>query len=98
MNDTGCLGQIDKAVAAAIELYVADGKKLEDGTSFVTELNNCMLTISLKDKTLEMELDPNKEDFNAAKYKLDMTIGIYGDAESEDIEKKLMGMEVSKRG
>lgn len=42
MNDTGCLGQMDKAVAAAIELYVTDGKKLEDGTSFVTELNNCM--------------------------------------------------------
>lgn len=52
MNDTGCLGQMDKAVAAAIELYVTDGKKLEDGTSFVTELNNCMLTISLKDKSL----------------------------------------------
>lgn len=83
MNDTGCLGQMDKAVAAAIELYVTDGKKLEDGTSFVTELNDCMLTISLKNKTLEVEFNPDKEDFGATKYQLDMTIGIYIDIESE---------------
>lgn len=98
MNDTGCLGQMDKAVAAAIELYVTDGKKLEDGTSFVAELNNCMLTISLKDKSLSMEFDPNKEDFDGADYRLDMTIGIYQDIDSEDMERKLMGKEVARRG
>ena len=98
MNDTGCLGQMDKAVAAAIELYVTDGKKLEDGTSSVTELNNCMLTISLKDKSLSMEFDPNKEDFDGADYRLDMTIGIYQDIDSEDMERKLMGKEVARRG
>ena len=98
MNDTGCLGQMDKAVAAAIELYVTDGKKLEDGTSFVTELNNCMLTISLKDKSLSMEFDPNQEDFDGADYRLDMTIGIYQDIDSEDMERKLMGKEVARRG
>ena len=98
MNDTGCLGQMDKAVAAAIELYVTDGKKLEDGTSFVKELNNCMLTISLKDKSLSMEFDPNKEDFDGADYRLDMTIGIYQDIDSEDMERKLMGKEVARRG
>lgn len=98
MNDTGCLGQMDKAVAAAIELYVTDGKKLEDGTSFVIELNNCMLTISLKDKSLSMEFDPNKEDFDGADYRLDMTIGIYQDIDSEDMERKLMGKEVARRG
>lgn len=98
MNDTGCLGQMDKAVAAAIELYVTDGKKLEDGTSLVTELNNCMLTISLKDKSLSMEFDPNKEDFDGADYRLDTTIGIYQDIDSEDMERKLMGKEVARRG
>lgn len=73
-------------------------KKLEDGTSFVTELNNCMLTISLKDKSLSMEFDPNKEDFDGADYRLDMTIGIYQDIDSEDMERKLMGKEVARRG
>lgn len=29
MNDTGCLGQMDKAVAAAIELYVTDETQLK---------------------------------------------------------------------
>ena len=98
MNGQGWLGQMDGAVEAALELFTADNKKLDEGTSFVTELNNCMLTISLKDKSLNMEFDPNKEDFDGADYRLNMTIGIYQDIDSEDMERKLIGKEVARRG
>ena len=98
MNGQGWLGQMDGAVEAALELFAADNKRLDEGTSFVTELNNCMLTISLKDKSLNMEFDPNKEDFDGADYRLDMTIGIYQDIDSEDMERKLIGKEVARRG
>ena len=98
MNGQGWLGQMDGAVEAALELFAADNKKLDEGTCFVTELNNCMLTISLKDKSLNMEFDPNKEDFDGADYRLDMTIGIYQDIDSEDMERKLIGKEVARRG
>lgn len=57
-----------------------------------------VLRISLKDKSLSMEFDPNKEDFDGADYRLDMTIGIYQDIDSEDMERKLMGKEVARRG
>lgn len=98
MNGQGWLGQMNGAVEAALELFAADNKKLDEGTSFVTEFNNCMLTISLKDKSLNMEFDPNKEDFDGADYRLDMTIGIYQDIDSEDMERKLIGKEVARRG
>ena len=84
MNDKGYLEQMNKAIKEALELYLADNKKLEDGASFVTELNNCMLTISLKDESLVMEFNPDKEDFGDAQYKLDATIGLYCDMDGND--------------
>ena len=56
MNEKGLMEQSDAAIKAALELYAADHGKLNDGDSFTTKLNNCVLTISLKDVTDETQL------------------------------------------
>ena len=72
MNEKGSIKQLNAAIKAALELYVADHGKLNDGDSFTTKLNNCVLTISLKDGSLDVQFDP---------YTLDMKLDIY---EEED--------------
>ena len=54
MNEKGLMEQSNVAIKAALELYAADHGKLNDGDSFTTKLNNCVLTISLKDGSLDV--------------------------------------------
>ena len=60
MGERGLMDSVNDVVKAAFELYAADGKKLNDGDSFTVKLNNGALTISVKDKTLNVELEPDK--------------------------------------
>ena len=63
------------------ELYAADHGKLNDGDSFTTKLNNCVLTISLKDGSLDVQFDPDADVAVDTPYTLDMKLDIY---EEED--------------
>ena len=91
MSEKGLMDSVNDAVKAAFELYAADGKKLNDGDGFTVKLNNGALTISVKDKELNVELEPNREAAGDTPYELDVTLGIYQD--DADV-----GMEVAVRG
>ena len=45
MNEKGLMEQSNAAIKAALELYAADHGKLNDGDSFTTKLNNCVLSM-----------------------------------------------------
>lgn len=77
MGERGLMDSVNDVVKAAFELYAADGKKLNDGDSFTVKLNNGALTISVKDKTLNVELEPDRDATGDTPYELDMTLGIY---------------------
>lgn len=81
MNEKGLMEQLNAAIKAALELYAADHGKLNDGDSFTTKLNNCVLTISLKDGSLDVQFDPDADVAVDATYTLDMRLDIY---EEED--------------
>lgn len=81
MNEKGSIKQLNAAIKAALELYAADHGKLNNGDSFTTKLNNCMLTISLKDGSLDVQFDPDADVAVDATYTLDMRLDIY---EEED--------------
>lgn len=69
--------QSNAAIKAALELYAADHGKLNDGDSFTTKLNNCVLTISLKDGSLDVQFDPDADVAVDTPYTLDMKLDIY---------------------
>lgn len=77
MNEKGLIEQLNAAIKAALELYAADHRKLNDGDSFTTKLNNCVLTISLKDGSLDVQFDPDTAVEKDTPYTLDMTLDIY---------------------
>lgn len=77
MNEKGSIEQLNAAIKAALELYVADHGKLNDGDSFTTKLNNCMLTISLKDGSLNVQFDPDADAAGDTPYTLNMALDIY---------------------
>ena len=79
MNEKGFMEQSNAAIKAALELYAADHGKLNDGDSFTTKLNNCVLTISLKDGSLDVQFDADVA--VDTPYTLDMKLDIY---EEED--------------
>ena len=81
MNEKGLMEQSNVAIKAALELYAADHGKLNDGDSFTTKLNNCVLTISLKDGSLDVQFDPDADVAVDTPYTLDMKLDIY---EEED--------------
>ena len=81
MSENGLMDSVNDVVKAAFELYAADGKKLNDGDSFTTKLNNCVLTISLKDGSLDVQFDPDADVAVDTPYTLDMKLDIY---EEED--------------
>lgn len=81
MNEKGLMEQSNAAIKAALELYAADHGKLNDGDSFTTKLNNCVLTISLKDGSLDVQFDPDADVAVDTPYTLDMKLDIY---EEED--------------
>ena len=77
MNEKGLIEQSNAAIKAALELYAADHGKLNDGDSFTTKLNNCVLTISLKDGSLDVQFDPDADVAVDTPYTLDMKLDIY---------------------
>lgn len=81
MSERGLMDCVNGVVTAAFELYAADGKKLNNGDSFTVKLNNCVLTISLKDGSLDVQLDPDADVAVDTPYTLDMKLDIY---EEED--------------
>lgn len=81
MSERGLMDCVDGVVKAAFELYAADGKKLNNGDSFTVKLNNCVLTISLKDGSLDIQFDPDADVAVDTPYTLDMKLDIY---EEED--------------
>lgn len=81
MSERGLMDCVNGVVKAAFELYAADGKKLNNGDSFIVKLNNCVLTISLKDGSLDIQFDPDADVAVDTPYTLDMKLDIY---EEED--------------
>lgn len=77
MGERGLMDSVNDVVKAAFELYAADGKKLNDGDSFTVKLNNCVLTISLKDGSLDVQFDPDADVAVDTPYTLDMKLDIY---------------------
>lgn len=77
MSERGLMDCVNGVVTAAFELYAADGKKLNNGDSFTVKLNNCVLTISLKDGSLDVQFDPDADVAVDAPYTLDMKLDIY---------------------
>lgn len=74
MGERGLMDSVNDVVKAAFELYAADGKKLNDGDSFTVKLNNGALTISVKDKTLNVELEPDRDAAGDTPYELARTV------------------------
>lgn len=91
MGERGLMDSVNDVVKAAFELYAADGKKLNDGDSFTVKLNNGALTISVKDKTLNVELEPDRDAAGDTPYELDMTLGIYEEENDGYEENPLCG-------
>lgn len=77
MSERGLMDCVNGVVTAAFELYAADGKKLNNGDSFTVKLNNCVLTISLKDGSLDVQFDPDADVAVDTQYTLDMKLDIY---------------------
>lgn len=77
MSERGLMDCVNGVVTAAFELYAADGKKLSNGDSFTVKLNNCVLTISLKDGSLDVQFDPDADVAVDTPYTLDMKLDIY---------------------
>lgn len=77
MSERGLMDCVNGIVTAAFELYAADGKKLNNGDSFTVKLNNCVLTISLKDGSLDVQFDPDADVAVDTPYTLDMKLDIY---------------------
>ena len=77
MSERGLMDCVNGVVTAAFELYAADGKKLNNGDSFTVKLNNCVLTISLKDGSLDVQFDPDADVAVDTLYTLDMKLDIY---------------------
>ena len=77
MSERGLMDCVNGVVKAAFELYAADGKKLNNGDSFTVKLNNCVLTISLKDGSLDVQFDPDADVAVDTPYTLDMKLDIY---------------------
>lgn len=77
MSERGLMDCVNGVVTAAFELYAADGKKLNNGDSFTVKLNNCVLTISLKDGSLDVQFDPDADAAVDTPYTLDMKLDIY---------------------
>ena len=77
MSERGLMDCVNGVVTAAFELYAADGKKLNNGDSFTVKLNNCVLTTSLKDGSLDVQFDPDADVAVDTPYTLDMKLDIY---------------------
>lgn len=67
--------EISKAIQAAFAEFKkehGEDAKLEDGETFVTIFNNCILITSLEDGNLKTEF------VGGQPYKVDMSLSIYG--------------------
>ena len=77
MSERGLMDCVNGVVKAAFELYAADGKKLNNGDSFTVKLNNCALSVSLKDGNLNVQFDPDADAAGDTPYTLNMALDIY---------------------
>ena len=77
MSEKSLIGDADYALKSAVSLYVCSGNVLTEGTIFSVKLNNCALTVSVKNKALTAEFKPDREAAGDTPYELDMTLGIY---------------------
>ena len=75
------MNEIEKAIELAIAEYKkeqGEDAKLEDGESFVTIFNNCVLIIGLDGTTMRTEFIGGKP------FKVDMTLKIYKNIYGEE--------------
>ena len=77
MSERGLMDCVNGVVKAAFELYAADGKKLNNGDSFTVKLNNCALSVSLKDGSLNVQFNPDADAAGDTPYTLNMALDIY---------------------
>lgn len=77
MSEKSLIGEADYVLKKALSLYACSGNVLTEGASFSVKLNNCALTVSVKNKTLTAEFKPDREAAGDTPYELDMTLGIY---------------------
>ena len=77
MSERGLMDCVNGVVTAAFELYAADGKKLNNGDSFTVKLNNCALSTSLKDGSLDVQFDSDADAAGDTPYTLNMALDIY---------------------
>ena len=77
MNDF--LEQTDRAVVAALTMYISEHGKLRDGDSFVVALNNCTLTVSLHGGRLNTEFSNRGTKVKEVMYRLNGSLDIYGE-------------------
>lgn len=77
MSEKSLIGEADYVLKKALSLYACSGNVLTEGASFSVKLNNCALTVSVKNKALTAEFKPDREAAGDTPYELDMTLGIY---------------------
>lgn len=77
MSEKSLIGEADYVLEKALSLYACSGNVLTEGASFSVKLNNCALTVSVKNKALTAEFKPDREAAGDTPYELDMTLGIY---------------------
>lgn len=77
MNEKSLICDADYALKSALSLYVCSGNVLTEGTSFSVKLNNCALSISLKDGRLNVQFDPDADAAGDTPYTLNMALDIY---------------------
>lgn len=75
------MDEINKAINLAIEEFkksCGEDAKIEEGDTFVTVFNNCVLVISLKEGNFKSEFIGGKP------FVVDMTLSIYVESEGEE--------------
>lgn len=77
MSEKSLIGEADYVLKKALSLYACSGNVLTEGAGFSVKLNNCALTVSVKNKALTAEFKPDREAAGDTPYELDMTLGIY---------------------
>lgn len=73
------LEQADRAVEAALTMYIAEHGKIRDGDSFVVALNNCTLTVSLNGDRLNTDFSNRGIKVKEAVYRLNGSLDVYGE-------------------
>lgn len=84
-NKEEIMEELQKAIQLAIEEFKKEfgpDAKIEDGDTFATVFNNCVLVISLENGEFKTEFIGGKP------YRVDMTLSIYGNEEENKEEQQ----------